>query len=97
MDYSTAFTVCTATVADDGTAVLPLNAAGTYALVLNDVLRGDADDNGTVNALDAATILKDIVEIAPAKNKAGCDYTADGFINALDAAAILKDIVNGII
>lgn len=93
----TPFTVCTATVADYGTAVLPLNSAGTYALVLNDVLRGDADGNGTVNALDAATILKDIVEIAPAKNKAGCDYTADGSINALDAAAILKDIVNGII
>ena len=93
----TAFAVCTVTVADDGTAALPLNVAGTYALILNDGLRGDADGNGTINALDAAAILMDIVGIAPAKNKSVCDYTDDGSVNALDAAAILKDIVNGLI
>ena len=36
----------------------------------------------------------DVVGVAPAKNKAGCDYTDDGFTNSLDAAAILNDIVN---
>ena len=90
-----AFVVCTITVADDGTAALPLNAAGTYALVLDDILRGDADGNGVINVLDAAAILRDIVGIAPAKNKNACDYTNDGYVNPLDAGAILKDIANG--
>ena len=60
------------------------------------VVKGDANGDGVVNALDAATLLKAIVdgkvsEIEVAKG----DYNGDGVVNALDAAAILQAIVNG--
>ncbi|MGN0688511.1 MAG: cellulase family glycosylhydrolase [Oscillospiraceae bacterium] len=54
---------------------------------------GDADGDGTVNALDAALILKYAVGITSQLNITASDYNGDGAINALDAADILKWIV----
>lgn len=56
-------------------------------------LRGDADGSGTVNALDAALILKYSVGSASQLNTAAADYNGDGAVNALDAADILKWVV----
>ena len=55
---------------------------------------GDVDGNGTVNALDAAALLKNVVN-GVAMDLAVADYDASGAANALDAAAILKAVVNG--
>ena len=51
------------------------------------------DNDGIMNAKDAAAILKDIVEIEPGKNPLMADFNGDGKVNAMDAAAILKRIV----
>lgn len=59
----------------------------------DDVKLGDADGNGSVNALDSAAILRYVVGAAALPNKAAADYDKNGLINALDAAAILKAIV----
>ena len=56
-------------------------------------IRGDADSNGTVNALDAALILQYTVGITSQLNISAADYNGDGTVNALDAADILKWIV----
>lgn len=58
------------------------------------VVLGDVDGNGAVNALDAAAILKAVVDGTVIDAKVG-DVNADGSVNALDAAKILADIVAG--
>ena len=58
-----------------------------------EAISGDVDGSGTVNALDAAAILKYSVGIAVQLNTAAADYNGDGTVNALDAADILKWIV----
>ena len=55
---------------------------------------GDVDKNGSVNALDAAAILKAVVD-GTELDKAVADYNTDGAVNSLDAAAILKAVVDG--
>ena len=59
-----------------------------------DVLLGDVDGNGTVNALDAAALLTAIVD-GKTLDAAVADYDKNGAVNALDAGAILTAIVNG--
>ncbi len=59
-----------------------------------EVLLGDVDANGTVNALDAAALLTAIVD-GKTLDLAVADYDKSGAVNALDAAAILNAIVNG--
>lgn len=59
-----------------------------------EVLLGDVDANGTVNALDAAALLQAIVA-DKALDLAVADYDKSGTVNALDASAILIAIVNG--
>lgn len=54
---------------------------------------GDMNNDGILNALDASSVLKDIVGIADGENPLMGDYNGDGVVNALDAAAILKAIV----
>ena len=54
---------------------------------------GDVNGDGVVNALDAAAILKAVVNNTAIDVAVG-DYNADGAVNALDAAAILKFVVS---
>lgn len=56
-------------------------------------LLGDVNGDGVVNALDAAAILKAVVNNTAIDVAVG-DYNADGAVNALDAAAILKFVVS---
>ena len=88
--------VSTAKIAENGCVTLPGAAAkGEYVIMLCDYsdLLGDANNDGVVNALDVAAILKDIVEIARCANPQMGDYNTSGRMNALDAAEILKRIV----
>ena len=89
------FVTC-AKLGEDGKVILPdVVEKGDYVAMLcefSDRL-GDMDNDGIMNAKDAATILKDIVEIEPGKNPLMADFNGDGRINAMDAAAILKKIV----
>ncbi|MBQ8195029.1 MAG: dockerin type I repeat-containing protein [Oscillospiraceae bacterium] len=56
------------------------------------VLLGDVDGNGVVNALDAGALLKAIVD-EKALDLAVADFDKSGAVNALDAGAILKSLV----
>ena len=56
-------------------------------------LNGDADNDGSLTALDASAILKDIVGAAKSANPLMCDFNGDGAVNALDASAVLKAVV----
>lgn len=58
-----------------------------------EIIRGDADGSGRVNALDAALILKYVVGASTGLNVSAADYNGDGAVNAMDAAGILKWVV----
>lgn len=74
---------------------LEVEEKGDYVVMLcefSDRL-GDANNDGIVNAVDASTILRRIVELGDAENVEMLDYNGDGKINALDAAKLLQDLV----
>lgn len=61
-----------------------------------DAKLGDVNKDGTINAIDAALILKAAADgTVDTLDKAVADYNTDGAINALDAAAILKAVAAG--
>lgn len=95
VDGKLVFVTC-AKLGEDGKVILPdVVEKGDYVAMLcefSDRL-GDMDNDGVMNAKDAAAILKDIVEIELGKNPLMADFNGDGRINAMDAAAILKRIV----
>lgn len=57
-----------------------------------EVVLGDANGDGKVNAADAAAIAKYAVGLGTVDEKAA-DYNKDGKVNVADAAAIIKAIV----
>jgi len=71
-----------------------LSAGGSYFIYIADTtfLIGDMNNDGVVNALDAAAILMYCSGIAEGANPAMGDYNGDGNINAFDASEILKMI-----
>ena len=95
VDGKLTFVTC-AKLGEDGKVILSdVVEKGDYVAMLcefSDRL-GDMDNDGVMNAKDAAAILKDIVEIEPGKNPLMADFNGDGKVNAKDAAAILKRIV----
>jgi hypothetical protein len=78
----------------DGAAVLPVDTAENYVIVVDDISRmsGDIDNNMVVNVLDASAILKHAVgkNIINDKKLQFADFNNDGRINVSDASAILK-------
>lgn len=76
-----------------GIAQVTPAAGGDYVLMLDTKTRlpGDADNSTTIDARDAAAILKMIIATFGIDDT--CDFNGDGFVNALDAADILKSIV----
>ncbi len=66
--------------------------AAIAAQAEEEVVLGDANGDGTVNAADATAVLKSIVGLATV-DAAAADYNKDGVVNAADATAILKSIV----
>lgn len=83
-------------VAADGSAIITgAEISGEYIVMVCEYsdVPGDADNNGILNALDAAALLKEIVGISESANPLMCDFNGDGAVNALDAAAILKSVV----
>lgn len=87
--------VSTYKIAGDGYAVLPGAAAkGEYVIMLGDYsdLNGDANNDGTLNALDANAVLRDITGLEAGANPLMADFNGDGEVNALDASDVLKKI-----
>ena len=83
-------------IASDGTVTISgTDAAGEYIAMISEYsdLLGDMNNDGSLNALDAAAILRDIVGTAGGANPLMADFNRDGAVNALDAAAILRFIV----
>ena len=83
-------------IASDGTVTISgTDAAGEYIAMICEYsdLLGDMNNDGSLNALDAAAILRDIVGTSGGANPLMADFNRDGAVNALDAAAILRFIV----
>lgn len=76
-----------------GIATLVPSAGGEYVVMLDTKTRlpGDADNSTTIDARDAAAILKAIVVSSDIDDS--WDYNGDGFVNAIDSAKILKAVV----
>ncbi len=88
---------CCSEVGADGSAIITgAETAGEYIVMVCKYsdLPGDADNNGTLNAMDAAALLKEIIGISESTNPLMCDFNGDGTVNALDAAAILRAVVS---
>ena len=66
---------------------------GVYIVMIDSLsdLPGDADNSTTIDARDAAAILKQIVTGSGIEDS--WDYNDDGFVNAIDCAMILKAVV----
>lgn len=76
-------------------------AAKIEFIDFNNILNGDVDRNGTVDALDASMVLMEYANVAIGKDpsfgvyqSAAADYNKDGAIDALDASFILMDYAN---
>ena len=83
-------------VGEDGSAVISgADTAGEYVVMVcrYSDLPGDVNNDGALNALDAAAILKDIVELGKCENAQVGDLNGDSVMNAMDASAILKYVV----
>ena len=95
VDKKLVFHGCSMVGADGSAIITGAEAAGEYIVMVCEYsdVHGDADNNGILNALDAAALLKEIVGISESANPLVCDYNGDGAVNALDAAAILKSVV----
>ena len=82
-------------VGKDGSVIISgTDAAVEYVVMVCEFsdLPGDADNDGTLSALDASAILKQIVGKAKSANSVMCDFDGNGNVNAMDASAILKRI-----
>lgn len=87
---------CCTRISVDGTAAIPgAYTGGEYVVMVCEYsdLPGDFSNDGILNALDAAMILKDIVGFSRGENPRMADFNSDGVMNALDASAILRAIV----
>ncbi len=85
----------TAGVGTDGTATVPVSDGGELIAMIcefSDIL-GDADNDGAVNAKDAAHLLRFVVGMGQLNNPAMADFDRNGAANARDAAAILRKVV----
>lgn len=92
VDGKPVFVTC-AKLGADGKALLPnVTEKGDYIAMLCEFsdLPGDADNDGTLSALDSSEILKQIVGKAKSANSVMCDFDGNGNVNAMDASAILK-------
>lgn len=87
--------VQTVRIDENGLARLLLTDKGDYVIMASRYsdLLGDVNNDGRVNALDAAAILRDVVRLEDAPNIEMGDFNRDGSINAMDAGAILSWIV----
>ena len=54
---------------------------------------GDADNDGVMNAMDAAHLLRYTVGMCELNNPEMADLNLDGVVNAQDAAVILRRAV----
>ena len=87
---------CCTRISVDGTAAIPgAYTGGEYVVMVCEYsdLPGDFSNDGILNALDAAMILKDIVGFSRGENPRMADFNSDGAMNALDTSAILRAIV----
>lgn len=88
---------CCVRLGEDGAAMIPgVDPAGEYVVMVCGFsdLPGDITNDGVLNALDAAAVLKSIVGISEGANPLMGDFNGDGTVNALDASEILKHLVS---
>lgn len=76
--------------------LLDLTDKGEYVIMISvySGRKGDVNNDGVTNVLDASAILMDIARIQAAPNPDARDYDENTRINVLDASAILIDLMN---
>ena len=86
----------------DGNVSFNVNRGGRYFIALGNevsapgnLLCGDVNGDGVVNALDSSAILKNVVNNIPTDVQTG-DTNSDGVVNALDSSVILRYAVGDI-
>ena len=79
----------------DGSAVISVSEGGELIAMICEFsdVRGDADNDGYVNAKDAAHLLRYVVGMCQLNNSEMADFNLDGTVDARDAAAILRMVV----
>ena len=91
-DGKPVFQDCFAVDSDGSAVVNGVSTGGEYVVMVCEFsdLYGDANNDGTLNALDASSILKMCTGIERISNPLMGDVNGDGSVNALDASLILK-------
>ena len=86
---------CCARVDSDGSVNISGVYPGEYVVMVCEYsdVPGDVNNDGTLNALDAAELLKHIIGISGGANVMFADFNGDGAINALDASSILRSVI----
>ena len=71
------------------------HTAGEYVVMVCEYsdLPGDVNNDGVLNALDVAALLKHIVGVSGEADMLFADFNGDGSVNTMDASAILKKII----
>ncbi len=90
--YGLSFLDCVK-VNESGCADIPgAYTVGKYVVTVCEysVLPGDVNNDGVLNALEAAALLKHIAGISGEADMLFADFNGDGSVNAMDASAILK-------
>ncbi len=85
-----------AKLGEDGTVTIPsADSAGEYVVMVCEFsdIPGDITNDGVLNALDAAAVLKSVVGLSQGANPLMGDFNNDGTVNAIDASDILKWII----
>ena len=85
-----------AKLGEDGTATISgADSAGQYVVMVCEFsdIPGDITNDGVLNALDAAAVLKSIIGLSQGANPLMGDFNMDGAVNAIDASDILRWII----
>ena len=95
VDGKLVFQGCAKVIEDGSATVSGANEKGEYIVMVCEFSDkpGDMNNDGTMNALDAAAILRRAAGMETGTNPLMADFNGDGAVNALDASAILKWLV----
>ncbi len=82
---------------ENGKAIgLEVSESGEYVLMVGKFSDrpGDIDNNGELDARDAAAVLRDLIGLEKGANPEMADFNGDSELDARDAAAILRKLIS---
>ena len=75
------------------TEFVPFLPKITFSYSMEDGLRGDVDNNGSVNIADVTALIDILLSGATAPSQADCDL--NGFVNIADVTALIDYLLSG--